>query len=432
MSLLNTDYAVYLPAVNDSYAAEVVKPLPPNRPFPAGLDMADLIFWNRGNRLWHYSHLLHSVGLHAVGSQPDNAVTRAGRTDCVLVGDSGGYQIGTGKLKGYRELRAGMDGESAQATWAGAYSVRRWILDWLELHTDYTMTIDMPLWATLPKGEASPFHQCSQQALTDMTVENLRFIDTHRQGRTRWLNVIQGLDEPSMLAWWQAVKWFDCGGYALAGSAGVKGGIANVLQILLTMRDDGAFESGRDWIHVLGVSTPKWAILLSTIQRALRKSANPRLQISYDSATPFQAGGIREEVAIMPNYTSRPRDWAIRFERVEQSAQLAGSNEPFPYASPLGNRLTMGDLNVHGGDWNHRSFDTISNVLLCNHNCWVMLEAFRQANELAFESDGASVPAQWQECLEVIDGIFSAHHWENTLAANAEILDLVAPSEYNT
>jgi hypothetical protein len=302
----------------------------------------------------------------------------------------------------------------------------------LELHTDYTMTIDMPLWATLPKGEASPFHQCSQQALTDMTVENLRFIDTHRQGRTRWLNVIQGLDEPSMLAWWQAVKWFDCGGYALAGSAGVKGGIANVLQILLTMRDDGAFESGRDWIHVLGVSTPKWAILLSTIQRALRKSANPRLQISYDSATPFQAGGIREEVAIMPNYTSRPRDWAIRFERVEQSAQLAGSNEPFPYASPLGNRLTMGDLNVHGGDWNHRSFDTISNVLLCNHNCWVMLEAFRQANELAFESDGASVPAQWQECLEVIDGIFSAHHWENTLAANAEILDLVAPSEYNT
>lgn len=422
MSLLNTDYALYLPAVNDSYAAEVLKPLPPNRPFPAGLTLEDLIFWDRGNRLWHYSHLLHSVGLHAVGSQPDNAVTRAGRTDCVLVGDSGGYQIGTGKLKGYRELRSGMDGASAQATWADAYSVRRWILDWLELHTDYAMTIDMPLWATLPKGEASPFHQCSQQALTDMTVENLRFIDTHRQGRTRWLNVIQGLDEFSMLAWWQAVKWFDCGGYALAGSAGVKGGIANVLQMLLTMRDDGAFESGRDWIHVLGVSTPKWAILLSAIQRALRKSANPRLQISYDSATPFQAGGIREEVAIMPAYTSRPRDWAIRFERVEQSAKLAGSNEPFPYASPIGNRLTMGDLNVHGGDWSHRSFDTVSNILLCNHNCWIMLEAFRQANELALESHGTAVPAQWRECLDLIAEIFANDDWKTLLRKQEKLL----------
>ena len=432
MSLLNTNYAVYLPAVNDSYAAEVLKPLPPNRPFPAGLTLEDLIFWNRKNQLWHYSHVLHSVGLHAVGSQPDNAVTRAGRTDCVLLGDSGGYQIGTGKLKGYRELEAGMDAASAQATWAGAYSVRRWILDLLELHTDYAMTIDMPLWATLPKGEASPFHRCSQQALTDMTVENLRFIDTHRQGRTRWLNVIQGLDEPTMLAWWQAVSWFDCSGYALAGAAGVKGGIANVLRILLTLRDAGALAERRDWIHVLGVSTPKWAILLTAIQRALRRNVNPRLQISFDSATPFQAAGIREEVAIMPNYTSRPRDWAIRFERVEQSAQLAGSNEPFPYASPLGNRLTMGDLNVHGGDWSHRSFDTISNVLLCNHNCWVMLEAFRQANELAFESDGTSVPAQWQECLEVIEEIFATSDWKNTLAANAEILNLVASSEYNT
>ena len=430
MSLLNTDYAVYLPAVNDTYAAEIIKPLPPDRPFPAGLTLADLIFWDRGNQLWHYSHILHSVGLHKVGSQPDNAVTRAGRTDCVLLGDSGGYQIGTGKLKGYRELRSSMDAASAQSTWAGAYSVRRWILDWLELHTDYAMTIDMPLWATLPKGEASPFHQCSQQALTDMTVENLRFIDTHRQGRTRWLNVIQGLDDSSMLAWWQAVKWFDCSGYALAGAAGVKGGIANVLKILLTMRDDGALAEGHNWIHVLGVSTPRWAILLSAIQRALRKSVNPRMQISYDSATPFQAGGIREEVAIIPNYTSRPRDWAIRFERVEQSAQLAGSAEPFPYSSPIGDRITMGDLNVRGGDWDQRSFDTVSNLLLCNHNCWVLLEAFREANKLAFVGDRSAVPAQWQECLSFIENVFDASDWRHQVGIKMNLLDEIVPQSY--
>ena len=430
MSLLNTDYAIYLPAVNDSFAAETIKQLPNQRALPAGLEIEDLIFWNRNNRLWHYSHILHSVGLHKVGSQPDNSVTRAGKTDCFVLGDSGGYQIGTGKLKGYQSLHAGMSSDEAKTTWAGAYSVRRWILDWLELHTDYAMTIDMPLWATLPKGAASPFHQCSAQLLTAMTVDNLKFIDLHRQGRTRWLNVIQGLDEQTTVAWWNAVKWFDCSGYALAGAAGVKGGIANVLRTVLMMRHDGAFESGHDWIHVLGVSTPKWAILLTAIQRALRQSVNPKLQISYDSATPFQAAGIREEVALSPRYSSRPADWAIRFETVPQSSTLAGSTAPFPYSSPLGDIVTLGDLNVRGGAWTERSFDTVSNILLCNHNCWVLLEAFRQANELAFVSDRSAVPATWRSCLDFIANVFEQENWQAELEKEKALLDAVAASEY--
>ena len=116
MSLLNTDYAIYLPAVNDSFAAETIKQLPNQRALPAGLEIEDLIFWNRNNRLWHYSHILHSVGLHKVGSQPDNAVTRAGKTDCFVLGDSGGYQIGTGNLKGYQSLHAGMSSDEAKTT----------------------------------------------------------------------------------------------------------------------------------------------------------------------------------------------------------------------------------------------------------------------------------------------------------------------------
>jgi hypothetical protein len=428
MSLLNTENAIYLPAVNDSFAAETIKSH--QRALPAGLEIEDLIFWNRNNKLWHYSHILHSVGLHKVGSQPDNAVTRAGQTDCFVLGDSAGYQIGTGKLKGYQSLHAGMSSDEAKTTWAGAYSVRSWIVDWLELHTDYAMTIDMPLWATLPKGAASPFHQCSPQLLTAMTVDNLKFIDTHKQGRTRWLNVIQGLDEQTTVAWWNAVKWFDCSGYALAGAAGVKGGIANVLRTVLMMRDDGAFETGHDWLHVLGVSTPKWAILLTAIQRALRHVVNPKLQISYDSATPFQAAGIREEVAVMPKYSSRPGDWAIRFETVAQSSTLAGSTAPFPYSSPLGDILTLGDLNVRGGAWTERSFDTVSNLLLCNHNCWVLLEAFREANKLAFVGDGSAVPALWRSCLDFIANVFEQQNWQAEIEKEKGLLDAVAASEY--
>lgn len=223
MSLLNTDYAVYLPAVNKNFPLEVLKPLPPARPFPAGLTLADLIFWDRGNQLWHYSHVLHSLGGHRVGTTPDNAITRAGKTDFKLIGDSGGFQIGHGTLKGLKGFSASMDASAAESKWAEAYATKKWIVDWLELHTDYAMTIDMPTWATLKGKEASPFHLCSLAQLTKMNVENLAFIDSHRKNRTKWLNVIQGNDTQSIQTWWKAVKWFECSGYALAGSAGIAG-----------------------------------------------------------------------------------------------------------------------------------------------------------------------------------------------------------------
>ena len=90
----------------------------------------------------------------------------------------------------------------------------------------------------------------------------------------------------------------------------------------------------------------------------------------------------------------------------------------------------MGDLNVRGGDWDQRSFDTISNVLLCNHNCWVLLRAFELANELAFESDGTAVPARWRECLEFISDVFETDDWQQQLDVKKKLLDEVEPNSY--
>ena len=60
-----------------------------------------------------YPHSLLSLGLPTVGSQPDNAETRSERTDRVLPWNSGGYQIGTGKLNYCRKLRAVMSADAA-------------------------------------------------------------------------------------------------------------------------------------------------------------------------------------------------------------------------------------------------------------------------------------------------------------------------------
>ena len=106
--MMSDEYAVYLPAVNSTYANCITKPIPLNRPFPNTIQLTDLEFWNKNSKLFYHPHYLHSVGQYSVGKAPDNAVTRRGKTDGVLIGDSGGFQIGKGRLKGIVGLRNGL------------------------------------------------------------------------------------------------------------------------------------------------------------------------------------------------------------------------------------------------------------------------------------------------------------------------------------
>lgn len=434
MELYSDEYAIYLPAVNDGYAKTVSKLLsPPDRPFPDGITMADLVFWEP-NPLWYYPYLLHSVGLYSVGSLPDNAVTQRNRANNTLIGDSGGFQIGKGSMTGLSALKEKpMPAQDAVLAWREESKARNWIVTWLDTYADYGMTIDMPLWATSKDGKSSPFHNCTTAQLIDMTVKNLEFIDRFAVGRTKWLNVVQGGENTADIPlWWNAVKWFKRGGWALAGSAGVKGGIGNMLNTLLMMRDDYAFQVGQDWLHVLGVSTTKWAILLSAIQQALRKP-NPSLRVSFDSSSPFQTGGRYEDVALTPTFTSDAKTWGIGTEKAPQSRLHADPNSAIPFEhdqSPLGKRLQLRHLSVRDGIWDRRQFDEVSNALLMNHNAWVYLDAMKKANDFAAAKDKSRVPALYLECLEFIADVFECDNWTTRIAREKKLLDAVAPNGY--
>ena len=436
MKLYSDEYAIYLPAVNDTYAKTVSKPLsPPDRPFPDGVTTADLVFWEP-NQLWYYPYLLHSVGLHRIGTLPDNAVTQRNRANNTLIGDSGGFQIGKGTMKGLVALKAKpMPAQDAVRAWREEYKARESIVSWLDTYADYGMTIDMPLWATSDRGKDSPFHNCTTAQLIGMTVNNLAFIERYSVGRTKWLNVVQGGQNTAEIPlWWEAVKWFRKGGWAVAGSAGVNGGISNMLNTLLMMRDDYAFQVGQDWLHVLGVSTTKWAILLSAIQQALRKP-NPSLRVSYDSSSPFQMAGRYEDVALTPALTSDAKTWGIGTEKAPQSRLHADPNSAIPFEhdqSPLGQRLQLRHLSVRDGIWNRRQFDAVSNVLLMNHNAWVYLDAMKKANDLAAAKDKARVPVMYLECLEFIADVFECDNWTTRIAKEKKLLDAVAPNEFTT
>lgn len=176
------------------------------------------------------------------------------------------------------------------------------------------------------------------------------------------------------------------------------------------------------------MSTTKWAILLTAIQKALRKTVNTKIQISFDSSTPFQEAGIRENAIIQPAFSRKPADWNMKFKKVRQSALLTGSTESVNFSSPLADKLTLGHLNVRGGPWTERSFDTVSNLLLCNHNCYALLEAFKSANEIAFDSNRDLLPAHWAECLDFIDELFAESNWRLRLEQESKLLNLVAAS----
>ncbi len=424
-------YAIYLPAVNTTYPKIIDDLLPAGRPVPANFTLDDLAFWSGNSTYWNHKFILHSIGGYDVGTDPRGPLFRKQPGDFLMVGDCGGFQIGKGTLKGLKDLKPGMTEQEAVAAWGRNYEAKLWIINWLEQYCDYAMTLDMPLWATTGYGTNSPFHNCSEASLLAMTLENLRLIEREKQGKTKWLNVIQGTTPENTEIWWQTVKWFRGGGWSLAGAAGWRGGLYNVLRTVLTMRDEGAFEPGQDWVHFLGVSQPKWDIFLSAIQRQLRKD-NPNIQISFDSASPFESGGARDQYAIPPALGTNIYDWQVSYKTLTALKSYADTSQTIssPLASPLGRNLHMSDLVVDDREMSGRRIDKFSNAFLMNHNVWVYLDAGRRANLTAANDPSHSIPNQFRAVLEIIETAFNTEDWRSILDSSADTFRRVAPSMY--
>lgn len=423
-----TDFALYLPAVNDTYQRAVGSKVDLTRSVFSGFNTENLAFWSGKSNLFNYPYVLHSVGNYKVGSDPRGSLFR--RTGkFTFFGDSGGYQIGQGTLKGLRDLHGSLSEKQAVCGWASNYDAKVWIINWLERYADLAMTLDIPLWARLDDCAYTPFHRCSEEKILDMTLDNLKLIDQIKQGRTQWLNVIHGTDFASAERWWNAVKHHRYSGWSLAGATGRIGGFATCLKTILMMYHDGAFEPGFDWLHVLGVSQPKWTIFLSAIQRELRKQ-NPKLQVTYDSASPFRTAGEYDSFTSVPRLGRNENDWGFRFEKLDavQSMADASNPKPFPASSPLGDQLLMHHLVVRGDKFQGRRIDNLSNMILVNHNVWVYLETMWQANQQAFAPD-RQIPSDYAAVLDLIPKVFAAKDWMGVIDSHRALLDRVAPMD---
>ena len=415
-------FAVYLPAMQYHYASAVDNnKLIKGRDFPKDLKLTDLDFLNPKSKLWHYGYALYSAGQFTDARPKACAISNRERKHTTVLGDSGGFQIGKGTLRGTEHLKRAKSSAEVCELWRQSGDIRKWIVQWLEANSDYAMTIDMPLWAKFESNSKTPFHKCSVQELIDLSIGNLDYIKRNARGKTKWLNVLQGTTPKDSKQWWDAVKSYRMGGWALAGNVGWRGGLENVLYYVLTMRDDNAFDKGQDWMHVLGVSQPTWAVLLTSIQRAIRKHCdNSEFRISYDSASPFQAGGRYQKVVRYPKFTKDVASWAMTMHEAPVNPIYAdsGSDYHFPYSSPIGDLLTLNHLNIRGGELQKAAYDTVSNHLLTNHNVWVYVRSFLEANELALmqasEADKA-VPQKLIDMCAFIDDILGEERWQSKL-----------------
>jgi hypothetical protein len=423
--------AIYLPATNTNYLNATDKAIKDSRTWPSTLQPSDLAFWTGKSNLFNHCFALHSVGSYRIGEFVSSPLFDRLDGPYCLVGDSGGYQIGKGTLKGLKNLSKDMNGEDAEVAWYDNKNAVTWITGALDTNFDYAMTIDMPLWATTTSGKDSPFHHCSEEQLLRMTLRNLDRIVASDFSSVKWLNVIQGTTLDNSLNWYHSVKKYPFSGWSLAGAASWRGGLVNFLHLLLTMRDDGAFTEGRDWIHMLGVSQPIWDVIFTRCQMHLREQ-NPKIQISYDSASPFITAGVFNQVGNMPKLGKDLKQWYVQFDKFDGVRSYADPtrNAAFmPNTSPISQHIYMHHLVIKDDDFESNRIDDISNQLLINHNIWIYLDAGRRANDIARNSFN-DLPKLLANALTAIDQAFTSDDWKSFLSNWASDLDKLAPNKF--
>jgi hypothetical protein len=347
LSPLQKDYAVYLPAISSFYSTYIAKQrlekfISDDR-IPAGFDrgIEGMNFLNPEEGYFTYKYGLYSAGhaqLDLVKSmEQESMIQQRDRGNTMILGDSGGYQIGKGVLK-FDWLN--FEGKEANKT-------RQKILEWLELTADWSMMLDVPTWACdhihSPKTGLKTFEDC-----LDKTRFNNDYFLNNRLGQTKWLNVLQGGDWDTAERWYQGVKEFSDpnGKYAGKEAEGWAMGGANMckmdvtLKRLITLREDNLLK-GKDWMHFLGTAQLDWSCYLTLIQRQIRKHINENFTVSFDCASPFiaTAHGLVYTTAV-----HTPKRWSVIMDKAPDNKALSGSDIPFPFESEFGRRLTMGDI----------------------------------------------------------------------------------------
>jgi hypothetical protein len=435
------DYAVFLPAISGFYATFIGKQrvnndyVDPAR-MPQGIqDMEQFNWLNSQHALFPYQWSLYSGGhanLDLNKDDPSEDMVRKREPGTFMLGDSGGFQIAKGLWEGDWKANSGC---------SRAQKKRELVLKWLDGIADYGMILDIPTWVIHDKKASQACGITTlEEAVAATKFNNLYFMQ-HRKGKNnggaRFLNVLQGDNHTSAEEWYQEMKEFcdpakypdtHFDGWAMGGQNMCD--VHLVLKRLVELRYDNLLQEGvHDWMHFLGTSKLEWAVLLTVIQRAIRKYVNPNFTISFDCASPFLATANGQ----MYHHIDLPHNgkWCYRMSPSADDKKYATDTRSFRDAvlqdgifdifdeSPISKHLQMkdiciykpGDLNKNGKE-GKTSWDSFSYALMMAHNVWTHIESVQRANR---EFDAGFHPAMMRhdhieaEYFEdIVERIFAA------------------------
>jgi len=469
------DYAVFLPAISGFYATYIGKQRDPvNGPYvdparmPAGLKDMEMMNWlNSAKGLFPYKWSLYSGG-HAnldLNKQDwSEDMVRNREPGTLMLGDSGGFQIAKGLWEGeWRDptspevvskiaelktrgvehvLDLKPDGtakhdkngnkkyvkidhvKNYQNLLDAAQKKREAVVKWLDGVSDYGMTLDIPTWVIHDKNASDKCGITTLEEAVAATKYNNDYYMRHRKGAKnggmKVLNVLQGANHADADRWYDTMKHYcdpvkypdtHFDGWSMGGQNMCD--VHLVLRRLVALRHDGLLQEGiHDWMHFLGTSKLEWAVLLTDIQRAVRKYVNPSFTISFDCASPFLAtanGQVYHHIDLPHN-----DKWCYRMSPIADDKKYSTDTRPYGQAvvadklvdhfdeSPISLQLQMKDVCYYQpgmlnkiGKEGKTSWDSFSYALLMGHNVWMHLEAVQRANR---EYDNGSWPAMmWNQ-----------------------------------
>ena len=430
------DYAYFLPATSGFYSTYIGKQRYGNyvdtaripKSFKNGVESLNYLDPDKG--AFYYDHCLYSAG-HAnldlnKHDESEDMFRNRNRTTSWVLGDSGGFQIGKGKW----------EGDWKDPACPKAQKKRSQVLTWMDALMDYGMILDIPAWvARSPEGAKATGISTYQEAVNATFINNDYFI-RNRNGNCKFLNVLQGENHTDAEGWYQHMKKYSdpkqypgahFNGWAMGGQNMCD--VHLVLKRLVALRFDGLLEEGQqDWMHFLGTSKLEWALLLTDLQRAVRKYHNPKFSISYDCASPFLATAngqiyVQTEIAdrekwlyrMLPSVDNKKysqdtrtfRDAVLQdkfFENFEDSPIMQGVEiKDICIYSP-------GDLNKIGKE-GKTSWDSFTYAIMMGHNVWTHINSVQEANRQydAGLCPGMLVDERFDRVFfkDVVDAIFS-------------------------
>ena len=405
LTAAQSDYAVFLPAISSFYGTYIGKQrfdptnIPPSR-MPQGIpDMEQLNWLNPQKGLFPYKWSLYSAGhadLDLAKVSPKEDMVRNRDPNTVMLADSGGFQIAKGVWPG----------RWADPTDKAAEKKREAVLKWQMGIATYGMTMDIPTWTYLDKEASALCGIYSYDDAVNATKYNNEYWMANRYGDTKILNVLQGSNHGEADHWYGLMKdYCDPNKYERHFNGWGMGGqnmcdVHLVLKRLVNLIHDGLLEKGvHDWMHFLGTSKVEWAVLLTDIQRAVRKYHNSNFTISFDCASPFLATANGQ---LYHSITTNNRDkWSYQMSPTVDNKKYSLDGRSFRDAvmqdgihpnfedSPITARLKISDVCVYKpGDLNKigkegkTSWDSFSYALLMGHNVWMHMEAVQRANRM--------------------------------------------------